>query len=162
MSQFPPRVHRLTPIDCAPGLREQMNTATSYLDLHVVYGNNIERQQSIREFTGGRLKVSFVDERPFPPMYNDQNECSLPPGSYHQCFKAGDERANMHVDLLSLHVILLRMHNMIARTLSRMNFHWTDEKLYQESKRILTAFYQHITYKEHLPSVLGPEISGQI
>ena len=156
------RASPVDPIDCAPGLREQMNTATSYLDLHVVYGNSFERQQSLREFTGGRLKVSFVEgERPFPPFYNDPNECSLPPGSYHKCFKAGDERANMHVDLTSLHVVYLRMHNIVARTLARINHHWTDEKLFQESKRILTAFYQHITFKEHLTSALGPEMMAK-
>lgn len=34
---------------------EQINAATSYLDLSLVYGNNHEQNRLIRNFTGGRL-----------------------------------------------------------------------------------------------------------
>ncbi len=39
-----------------------------------------------------------------------------------------------------------------------MNPHWNDERLFQEAKRIATAEYQHIVYKEWLPLILGKEL----
>jgi len=73
----------------------------------------------------------------------------------HRCFKSGDERVNEHVGMASLHTLWLREHNRIARELFQLNSHWSDEILFQESRRIVIAEIQHITYSEFLPVVLG-------
>jgi hypothetical protein len=55
----------------------------------------------------------------------------------------------------ALYSAILREHNRVAVNLAQLNRHWTDESLFLESRRIVTASIQHITYNEFLPTVLG-------
>lgn len=147
--------------DCAVGIREQMNTATAYIDMHGMYGNDDKRAKELREFVGGRLLVSYINGREYPPEYKVYDECSIPKDSPYKCFKVGDDRGNMHIQLLTVHVMFLRFHNLIARRLHSVNPHWNDERIFQEAKRLNTAIYQHIVYAEYLPLVIGPDYMRQ-
>lgn len=71
------------------------------------------------------------------------------------CFNSGDGRSNEQPGLTAFHTIWLRYHNKLAETLSIVNSHWSDEKIYQETRRIVGALIQHITYREFLPILLG-------
>jgi peroxidase len=64
-------------------------------------------------------------------------------------------RVNQHPGITMVQNLLLREHNRIADTLQRLNPEWSDEIVYQESRRIVAAEIQHITYNEWLPLILG-------
>ncbi|KFM77914.1 Peroxidasin-like protein, partial [Stegodyphus mimosarum] len=77
------------------------------------------------------------------------------------CFLAGDERVNEQIHLTVLHTLYVRDHNRIARELAFLNPHWDDEKIYHETRHIMAAAVQHITYNEFLPVILGREYMEQ-
>lgn len=70
----------------------------------------------------------------------------------------GDNRNMVVPSLTYLHLLFVREHNRIAGELSVINPHWCDETLYQETRKIIIAIIQHITYKEYLPLILPKHI----
>lgn len=94
-----------------------------------------------------RYLLPFV-ERPFDPPLN---LCQLFGG----CFNAGDFRVNEQIALVSMHTLWVREHNRIAESLGQMNKHWDAEKVYHETRKIVGAVLQHITYSHYLPKILG-------
>jgi len=145
--------------DLAP--REQLNQLTSYLDASQVYGYDDELARNLRDLTTdhGLLREgsTIPGHKPLLPYASNQFvDCRRNPlESSINCFVAGDIRANEQVGLLAMHTIWLREHNRIARVLREMNPHWNGEKLYQESRRIVGAEMQHITYQHWLPRIFG-------
>ena len=62
---------------------------------------------------------------------------------------------NEQIGLTALHTMWMRYHNTVEAQLHRLNPHWSGEKLFQETRRIIGAVWQHIVYNEYLPLVLG-------
>lgn len=60
--------------------------------------------------------------------------------------------------LASVHTIWMREHNRIANQLSVINPGWNDERVFMETRKIVIAILQHITYLEWLPVILNPRI----
>ncbi|XP_026673359.1 uncharacterized protein LOC108629732 [Ceratina calcarata] len=143
--------------DCVFGPREQLSQVTSYLDASTVYSSNAFHTDALRLFRNGLLQYGKIQShRPVLPKL-DPDLCKR--GSLStSCFRAGDGRLGEQPALTSLHVAFLRLHNRIATKLAALNAHWSDEKLFQESRRIVAAVVQHITYREFLPIVLGQDV----
>lgn len=143
---------------CRFGPREQLNQVSSYLDGNNIYGSSQKEADDLREFRGGRLRSSNINNEEYLPLnFNDTNSnCQLPKNSQLKCFHGGDNRLNEVVDLTVLHLAFHREHNRIAKVFSQLNPFWSDETIYQEAKRLVVAEFQHIIYNEFVPLILGP------
>ncbi|XP_049773704.1 peroxidase-like, partial [Schistocerca cancellata] len=148
------------PQECRLGPRAQLNEVTSYIDAGFVYGSGMRLAYKLRTRRGGQMRTL----RAFPhhglkdllPLKVDfPDEGCIRPRKDIFCFLAGDIRVNEQLILTVLHTALVREHNRIAKELSYINPHWSDEKLYQETRHIIAALVQHITYHEFLPMLLG-------
>ena len=62
-------------------------------------------------------------------------------------FSAGDDRINVQPGLVVMHTIWVWEHNRIADKLSLLNPHWSSDEIYFETRKIIIALIQHITYK---------------
>lgn len=69
-----------------------------------------------------------------------------------------DNRINQNPHLAILNVILLREHNRIADTLSEINPHWEDEKIFDAARTILIGMFQHIAFHELMPVYINETI----
>ncbi|XP_058801088.1 peroxidasin-like [Phymastichus coffea] len=136
---------------CKLGARQQINQATSYLDLSTLYGSSDERARVLRSGKGGSMNTQGKN-LPMPDL--DSRNCRLQSKAF-PCFLSGDERVNEHPGLALMHLLFLREHNRIADNLQHLNPHWDDDRLYQEARKINIAEMQHVTYNEFLPVVLG-------
>ncbi|XP_055851679.1 uncharacterized protein LOC129915962 isoform X2 [Episyrphus balteatus] len=117
---------------CTKRKRQQMNTASSYIDGSTLYGRTTEEIQQLRTFSQGGVNIEVCK----------------------RCQASGANGA--------LHRALLQEHNYIAEELSRMNPTWSEDTIFLESRRIIIAQIQHITYNEFLPLVLGQENTAKV
>ncbi len=132
--------------------RNQINQLTSFMDASNVYGSDNILAKRLRLGVGGLLKEGSrtMSNKGNLPFQEDK-----PPNGYVPFFEAGDERSNEQVGLTIMHTLLMREHNRIARKLGEINSCWNDEKIYQETRKIVGATLQVITYTEFLPILFG-------
>ncbi|NWH70528.1 PERM Myeloperoxidase, partial [Piaya cayana] len=149
--------------------REQINAVSSFIDASTVYGSEDSVAKSIRNLTNllGLMAVNqnFTDAglELLPFENKTKSVCVLTNKSMNiPCFKAGDKRVTENLGLSALHTIFLREHNRLVTELRRLNPHWDGEKLYQESRKIVGAVIQIITYRDYLPLLLAEETSKWI
>ena len=140
--------------------REQVNEITAYIDASNVYGSVKSVAERLRSGVDGMLKTNFDGKSlPFDFECNpDKHECNVNPpcmGPVCFCFLAGDRRSTEQTFLTTMHTLWVREHNRIARILKAINSHWSDEVLYQETRKIIGALHQRIVYSEYAPELLG-------
>jgi len=147
-------------MDCQPGPLQQVNQISHWLDGSNIYGSSREEARKLRKYRGGLLKTTKAGSGNGELLPRDKEKESgpgCPGGRTDRCFLAGDDRVNEQPTLAVMHTLFLREHNRVARKLSQINPRWNDEKLYLESRRIVTAEWQHVVYNEWLPIMLGQQ-----
>ena len=69
---------------------------------------------------------------------------------------AGDPRAAENPDLAAIHTLWVREHNWHVERLAKVHPQWSGDQLYRQARAIVTAEIQQVTYREFLPTLLGP------
>ncbi|KAL1455598.1 hypothetical protein WDU94_009682 [Cyamophila willieti] len=130
------------------------------MDASPIYGSTRKVAEKLRLFKGGLLKAQHnLAGKEFPPNYGRPNsKCDIQPDEPAVCYFTGDSRGNQNSFLTPLQVLLLRLHNIIAREFAKINVHWDDERLYQEARKCVIGIYQWISYAEMLPTLIGDAI----
>ncbi|XP_046655293.1 peroxidasin-like isoform X2 [Daphnia pulicaria] len=135
-----------------PTARQQVNALTHWIDGSMIYGNSYATAQSLRDTSSGKGLLAFSTQNGRVLLPTSPSTCA-------DCFVAGDNRAREQPLLTIMQTLWLREHNRVANKLyDKFGATKTDEFYYQEARRIVIAEFQHITYTEYLPAILGPEI----
>ncbi|KAJ8379307.1 hypothetical protein SKAU_G00000850 [Synaphobranchus kaupii] len=154
----------------ASNVRQQMNALTAFLDMGQVYGSTDILSRDLRDLTndGGLMRVNarFTDNgRELLPSINmSVNICATRnsiKGTTNleevPCFIAGDVRVDENIALTSMHTLMMREHNRLARALYQLNPQWSSETLYQEARKIMGGYSQVITFRDYLYHIVGPD-----
>lgn len=116
-----------------------VNAITGWLDASMVYGSDPQTAASLR-LADGHMKTSSDDYLP------------IVDGAY----AAGDARAGENPSLTALQTLFMREHNWQVDRLHHVNPGLSGDQLYDQSRAIVAAEIEHITYAEFLPHLLGP------
>lgn len=153
-------------LKCSLEFRQQMNQITHWLDGSNIYGSSEAAADQLRQRFGGRLQITRQtgSRVGILPSCSSGSSTTSTVGMCRgcsSCFFTGDGRANEQLNLLVIHTLFMREHNRIAQFLQKLNPFWSDDKIYQEARKINVAQYQHIVYKEWLPIIIGRSFMDQ-
>lgn len=73
------------------------------------------------------------------------------------CCKSGDKRHEDNANLFTFQTMFTKEHNRIARTLAMRNPKCSDERVFQETRKIIIALEQKWFYNDWAPIALGPK-----
>lgn len=118
----------------------EVNTVSGYLDLSQVYGSDAATAASLRN-ANGTMKTTA-----------DGQALSMVDGH----FVAGDVRVEENPDLVAITTLWVKNHNRIVGDLRAAHHDWTGDRLYGEARKLNIAEFQHVTYTEFLPALIGP------
>jgi len=156
------------------GLREQLNSITAFVDGSNVYGSSDEatkrlRIKKIQSDNYGQLEVNYGNNRDLPTRKQVGMVDEKHPHE-NNVKAAGDNRCVEHPGLVSMHTMWMNEHNRIASQLLKeeamqeymsseaMTDEEKDDFIFQETRRLVGAELQRVTYSEFLPVVIGPDM----
>ncbi|XP_036004367.1 dual oxidase 1 [Fundulus heteroclitus] len=139
--------------------RIQVNSVTAWIDGSSIYGPSSSWSDFLRSFSGGLLTSgsewnmpkqgggrSFMWSAPDPSTGENG-----PQGLY----ELGNAWANENVFTAAEGIIWFRYHNYVATKLHKEHPEWSDERLFQNARKIVVATFQNIALYEWLPGFLG-------
>lgn len=144
---------------CHLGTANQLNQATNRLDLSQLYGNHETETVPLRSFRSGKLKSQAFDSADFLSESQDRKLCVANGSLDATCYLSGDTRVNVNPYVTLLHTLFLRSHNRIAKHLALTNPEWTDEQLFEVTRKVNIKIYQSIV-RDWSRAVLGSSISS--
>ncbi len=147
----------------APGnMRSHINEITSFIDGSPVYGVTEDRVNWLRSFQDGKIKVSADNLLPFNTLTGLEGDAVDNDAPFmifdgvffpDKFYISGDIRANEQPTLMAFHTLWTREHNRLCDAFAAANPSWTDEELFQASRKMVGAYIQAITYEEFLPAI---------
>ncbi len=143
--------------------REQINTASSFLDASPIYGESADRLEFLRAgpvdgnlannsalllLPGGQLpRRDARGNAGKAPAMTLSGRLAKQPG---RAAVAGDPDANQSLSRLAIDTLFAREHN---RIVSRLPSTLSEEQKFQLARRLVIAEEQYITYNEFLPAL---------
>lgn len=137
---------------------------TAFIDGSMIYGSSENLADRLRDQAHENGKLLTGSEGSFGKRLLPYDfhgiigpaDCQIESSKrYIPCFLAGDSRVNEQLGLTTMHTLWMREHNRIAAELLVVNPHWDGNMLYHESRKIIGAMLQHITYTKWLPKIFG-------
>ncbi|KAK3606293.1 hypothetical protein CHS0354_037969 [Potamilus streckersoni] len=155
--------------------RQQLNEITPYLDGGLFYGTAKAWTDAIREFKDGQLRGRLAALDPnadirdsFPALNTMRLPFANPPPPREHVLKPvrrfwrlGNPRGNENPLLLSFGVLWFRWHNYIANDIATKHPDYTDEEVFNEARKFVTAHHQKIVMYDWLPLWLGLDELGK-
>nr|XP_033776674.1 dual oxidase 2-like [Geotrypetes seraphini] len=135
--------------------RQQVNSVTAWIDGSSIYGCSNSWSDALRSFSGGKLAAG--PNRLFPKtaegklfMWKAKDVSTQQHGSK-GIYGFGSSRANENPFLQAESIIWFRYHNYLATKFAAEHPLWSDEDLFQHSRKWVIATYQNIAFYEWLP-----------
>ena len=131
--------------------RENVNMASTWLDISSLYGSTPEVALALRSFKGGKLLTQ--ESRPpgqstyasYLPFNSKNVPINTRPGvNPTSLFAGGDPRTNEDWLMLGVHTLLLREHNRLCDLLAKRHPEFSDEQIYQTTRLLLSTKYAMI------------------
>ncbi|NXJ25412.1 DUOX2 oxidase, partial [Dicrurus megarhynchus] len=142
--------------------REQTNEVTGWLDGSSIYGSSHSWSDALRSFSGGQL--SSGPNRSLPrqtdgrvPMWKALDP-STGQGGPQGIYDLGSAWGNENPFLQAASIAWFRYHNHLAKALAQKHPAWSDEDLFQHTRKRVIATFQSIVLYEWLPTLLGTQV----
>ncbi|XP_063910993.1 dual oxidase isoform X1 [Zophobas morio] len=148
--------------------REQLNQVSSWIDGSFIYSTSEPWVNTMRSFRNGTFLTDASGKMPVRnsmrvPLFNNPVPHVMKMLSTERLFLLGDPRTNQNPALLTISILFFRWHNVVAERVQKEHPDWSDEDVFQRTRRIVVATLQNIIAYEYIPAFLGqalPEYTG--
>ncbi|XP_065579570.1 dual oxidase-like isoform X2 [Artemia franciscana] len=143
--------------------REQTNRITSWIDGSFVYSTSEAWVNTMRSFKNGKFKMDKDGFMPLKntrrvPLHNMPAPHVMKTYNPEKMFLLGDPRTNQNPAILAFAIMFHRFHNVIAERVQGQHPDWSDEEIFQQSRRYVIAVLQNIIMYEFIPAFIGEGI----